>query len=934
MSFRSRLSSSRIFWIAILGCGVGLAAGAAHGQQITAPGFQIELLASPPEIEHPSVVTCDPEGNLYVGEDPMDMRGPTTKEFDRVLLFRWDRATGKPVKTVFCENLSAVFGLVWHEGALYVMHAPHYTRFRDTNGDGVADEREELADGFGPKAGVFGFNDHIVTGTRIGLDGLIYVSVGDKGIQKATGSDGGTITLEGGGVARMRPDGSRLEIVSSGTRNHLDVAMDSLDNIFTYDNTDDGVGWWTRFTHHVPTGYYGYPYDYHPHPERHLPRMSEHGGGSPVGAACYCEAAWPAEYRENAFHCEWGKGKVQRFALAPSGATFTSEISDFMIREGGEEFRPLDLCFSPDGKHMYVADWNYAGWVRPTVKGRLYRVTYTGGDVPPEPARATDAAPLADQIRSLGHPAKSERLRAEWALARLGTSAAPAVAAALHGGGPKMARIHAIWTQNQWIDRQPPFDPANDWVAALKDAETEVRAQAARALGLRRVKSAVKPLIACLSDASPTVRMWAAIGLGRLGDRAAAAPLLAALSEQDTFARFAMVQALRAIGDWSGVARNLDSPSPDVRAATLLALTGVYDDAAVGALAALAKRTPDEATRAAAITAIAEVHHKAAPYIEGWWGTRPAMGKPRRPKDIEWSGTSLVMNTLRDALLAGQEQPCAAAIKAFEDIRDPEAEKLFVDLANDKSVSDSARVSAFAWLAGQQKLEGPARDAVVHALANTECPTPLVLAALEVAKTKDLGPEGRQAVERLLSDARAAVRAAAIGAFASSRGEAAGPQVALGLNDPEAEVRRAAIKQIGELKYLAAETRLLELAREEATRDDAIDTLLAMPDRRALAVYLDALGSKNSTRRDAARKAMASLRDAVSDDLLALHARNELPKSVFGELLTVFDLPKPIMKWQVSDSWSKELPLPSISARERPARRRSRCGASRSRGAK
>ena len=230
-------------------------------QKVVPPDFTVELLYGVPDIEAPSVVTCDDDGNLFVGEDPMDMRGPTSKEFDRVLFIKFG-PDGKPVrKTVFCDKLAAVFGLVWHNDALYVMHAPHFSMFKDTDGDGVADIRKDLATGFGPPAGVYGFNDHIVTGTRLGLDGLIYVSVGDKGVPKAVGSDGSSITLEGGGVIRLRPDGSQLEIVSSGTRNHLDVAMDSLDNIFSYDNTDDGLGWWTRFTHHVPTGYYGYPYD-------------------------------------------------------------------------------------------------------------------------------------------------------------------------------------------------------------------------------------------------------------------------------------------------------------------------------------------------------------------------------------------------------------------------------------------------------------------------------------------------------------------------------------------------------------------------------------------------------------------------------------------------------------------------------------------------
>ncbi|MBX7167176.1 MAG: hypothetical protein K1X74_12680, partial [Pirellulales bacterium] len=424
-------------------------------------GFRAELMYSAPEVEHPSVVTCDEAGNLFIGEDPMDMRGPSTQEFDRVLMIRFDPTGGPPRKTVFCEGLSAVFGLLWHEGALYVLHAPHYSVFRDRDGDGVAEERRDLADGFGPPAGVFGFNDHIVSGIRLGMDGLVYVSVGDKGIARATGADGSQVTLEGGGVVRMRPDGTQLEVFSSGTRNHLDVAFDSLDNIFTYDNTDDGLGWWTRLTHHVETGYYGYPYDYHPHPERHLPHISEHGGGSPCGAACYRDVTWPAEYRDNAFFCEWGKGKIQRFRFERSGATFTAQIDDFMVNDGqGEEFRPQDLCFSPDGRAMYVADWNYGGWLNPAVKGRIYRVTYERGDVPAEPPRKTDAAPLAEQLAALAHPAHSERVRAQQRLVGLGRPAVAPLERLLAGSAEAPAKIHAIWALNGLADALGDYDPA------------------------------------------------------------------------------------------------------------------------------------------------------------------------------------------------------------------------------------------------------------------------------------------------------------------------------------------------------------------------------------------------------------------------------------------------------------------------------------------
>ena len=70
--------------------------------------------------------------------------------------------------------------------------------------------------------------------------------------------------VPGGGVLRLKPDGSKLEVYSRGTRNHLDVALNSEDELFSYDNTDDGLGWWTRYTHMVDGGYYGYPWDYRP----------------------------------------------------------------------------------------------------------------------------------------------------------------------------------------------------------------------------------------------------------------------------------------------------------------------------------------------------------------------------------------------------------------------------------------------------------------------------------------------------------------------------------------------------------------------------------------------------------------------------------------------------------------------------------------------
>ena len=122
--------------------------------------------------------------------------------------------------TTFAEKLWAVMGLEWLDGTLFVVHAPYLSSFRDLDGDGKAEARVDLITGLGPKLpGFSGLNDHVASGLRLGMDGFLYIAVGDKGIPKGVGRDGATITMASGGVIRIRPDGTGLEVVSTGERN-------------------------------------------------------------------------------------------------------------------------------------------------------------------------------------------------------------------------------------------------------------------------------------------------------------------------------------------------------------------------------------------------------------------------------------------------------------------------------------------------------------------------------------------------------------------------------------------------------------------------------------------------------------------------------------------------------------------------------------------
>ncbi len=85
------------------------------------------------------------------------------------------------------------------------------------------------------------------------------------------------------------------------------MAINAEDEIFTYDNTDDGNGWWTRLTHMVDGGFYGYPYDYKPRRPYTLWMMADYGGGSPTGGLAYNEDALPRGISRQPLHVRMGQ---------------------------------------------------------------------------------------------------------------------------------------------------------------------------------------------------------------------------------------------------------------------------------------------------------------------------------------------------------------------------------------------------------------------------------------------------------------------------------------------------------------------------------------------------------------------------------------------------------------------------------------------------
>lgn len=97
-------------------------------------------------------------------------------------------------------------------------------------------------------------------------------------------------------------------------------------------------------------------------------------------------------------------------------------------------------------------------------------------------------------------------------------------------------------------------EPGEVLFAQLRDRDAVVRRQAARAMGVSKLKEGVHGLIDVLADdASAPVRRAAAEALGKIGDPSARGPLERALrGERDDAVRGAVAAALARLGASTG----------------------------------------------------------------------------------------------------------------------------------------------------------------------------------------------------------------------------------------------------------------------------------------------------------------------------------------------------------------------------------------------
>jgi putative membrane-bound dehydrogenase-like protein len=522
-------------------------------------GFQIELYAAEPDIVDPVAMEIDERGRIYVVESsgyPLD----TESGAGRVKLLEDTNNDGKPDRTtLFADKLTLPTGVMaWKKGIL-VTDAPNVLYLEDTDGDGKADIREPLLEGF-----AFTNPQHTVSSPVYGLDNWIYLShegyaravvfsekFGDAGseIHFPASSDGPRLPVERRSV-RFRPQTFELEYLAGASQ--YGQAFDPWGQIFTHDNSNHA-------RHEVIAARY-----YQRNPALRIGQtwhdMSDHGNSAQVypvtvhprfeilteagqitsacGLTRYLGGAFPPGFENVSFVAEPVHNLVHADVWSDEGTTFTArrkyEGKEFLASTDAW-FRPVNFYVGPDGA-IYVLDYyreviEHPEWTSAETyesediyhgsgQGRIYRITPPGG-LPPFRDVRLDGASDEELAEQLANPNIWWRRTAQRLLVdRARDAVVPALNRMAVENPSATGRVHALWTL-EGMGRLEPFVVEQ----ALTDAEPGIRRNAV-ILAEPRLASQpnlAKKLLSMGDDADPKVRLQLLLTLGSIDSPAARA---------------------------------------------------------------------------------------------------------------------------------------------------------------------------------------------------------------------------------------------------------------------------------------------------------------------------------------------------------------------------------------------------------------------------
>ena len=574
-SFRSQ-------FVLLLGC-LGIAITHAASEFRTPEGVTVEKVAESPLVKFPLFACYDDRGRLFVAEGTgKNLPGPeiVPLKLGKIVMLEDTNEDGKfDRRTVFADELIFPQGVLWHDGAVYAASHPAIWKFRDTNDDGVADQREELVGKFG-----FTGNGCDIHGPFAGPDGWLYWTQGRHGYRIDT-REGQHLEGIAARIWRSRYDGSGLErIAGGGFDNAVELAFtESAELTGTADQYPGDM-----LLQYVDGGVY-------PRPDEstlaEFPRT-----GPLLGPIVSFSAAYPAAlcgmvtlrsdhfgpgYRGALMTAQFNVRRLQQHTLRRDGAKLNSKNLDFVVSTDWD-FHPTDVLEDADGSLLVVDMGSWFNYACPTQKiakaevtGSIYRIRRTATPRLDDPwgQKLAWASLSPDRLVALLGEARAKvTARSTEELVKRGGPAVTALASLVDGTSPanSLARREAVYV----LSRIGTPEARAEVRKALRDGDADVRQVAAHCVSVERDQAALPQLIEMVvSDDAPRRRV-AAEALGRLGRAEAVSALLASLRKgaTDQFLEHSLVYALIRIGAFDATRAALKDRDPRVQRAVFIAL--------------------------------------------------------------------------------------------------------------------------------------------------------------------------------------------------------------------------------------------------------------------------------------------------------------------------------------------------------------------------
>jgi len=317
-----------------------------------------------------------------------------------------------------------------------------------------------------------------------------------------------------GAVLRVRPDGSRLQVVARGLRGPVGLAFDRGWNLFTNDNDHESRAEAyapARLMHVTPGADFAWPRGWmaSKSPDRAdllEPMIATLGRGVPCDLTYYEDPYLADIFEPTVLMCRWDRGSVGRYPTSPRGASFSAGELPFL--DGEQQIRPVGVTVGRGGRVFVTSLYLGGNVVSPYCASDL--VMITRADDPPEhPFEAYDVTTIgAERLwADLSSRSWERRSRAHQELLRRGgplLDEATRRFAAIDADDPAMMHL-------PWLAAAGGSPAARDQLLKLsKHPRAELRQLALHALSeFRRLDAPVEWFVAALSNQDPQVQLAA-----------------------------------------------------------------------------------------------------------------------------------------------------------------------------------------------------------------------------------------------------------------------------------------------------------------------------------------------------------------------------------------------------------------------------------------